>query len=620
MFSGQGTQYYQMGQQLYLENTVFKTEMDRLDKMAQLFTGGRSIVAEIYNPSRKISHPFTELSYSHPAIFMTSFAMFKLLESKGIKPDYVLGSSLGEIAAAAVSGVINEKEALKIIITQARLIEKHCRNGAMLAVLHEEELYTTNSDVHAHSELAAINSITNFVLSGTNEGIFYIKGVLDMKDIVFQDIAVDYGFHSTLIDEAEIPFKATLNDCAINRPGIPVVSCSTAAVEESLTKYFFWDVVRAPIRFEDTVSLMEKRGEELVYIDLGPSGTLANLIRYITAEKSSSKAFAIMTPFKQEVKKMEELSMYHKEKCSQGEGKVISKPNGKKCLAFVFPGQGSQMKGMGKDLFDEFPEYTAKASTILGYSIKDLCLEDAERKLNKTQYTQPALYVVNALAYLKKRKENRIPDFVAGHSLGEYSALFAAGAYDFETGLRLVKKRGELMGQMNEGGMAAIKGLTGSQIKRVLKENGWGGLDMANYNTRGQTVISGDKNQINAAYEAFMEAGAELYFPLNVSGAFHSRYMAPARAEFEKYLAQFNYQPLKIPVVSNVEATFYKDSQVETLLARQLTSPVRWTDGIEFLLEQADIEIQEVGPGDVLTKMVWKIHKEWSEEVQPSLI
>jgi malonyl CoA-acyl carrier protein transacylase len=152
---------------------------------------------------------------------------------------------------------------------------------------------------------------------------------------------------------------------------------------------------------------------------------------------------------------------------------------------YMFPGQGSQARGMGGSLFDEFPELTAKADEVLGYSIKALCLEDPGRELNKTQFTQPALYVVNALSYYKRLKDSgETPDYVIGHSLGEYNALLAAECFDFETGLKLVKKRGELMSQATDGAMAAIVNASREQIAAVLKEKGFDKVDIANTTRR----------------------------------------------------------------------------------------------------------------------------------------
>ncbi|WP_315823372.1 ACP S-malonyltransferase [Paraflavitalea speifideaquila] len=272
---------------------------------------------------------------------------------------------------------------------------------------------------------------------------------------------------------------------------------------------------------------------------------------------------------------------------------------------------------MGENLFPAFPALTDRASELLGYSIKELCLDPANRNLNLTQYTQPALYVVNALAYLQLKEETgQIPDFVAGHSLGEYNALFAAEALDFETGLRLVQKRGALMAMMKDGSMAAVKGLSEEEIKYVLQRHGLDEIDVANYNSQNQIVLSGPKELINRSGHYFEAAGASLYFVLNVSGAFHSRYMLPARQEFELYLQQFHFQAPRIPVVSNVEAALYHQDKIRSLLADQLIKPVRWTDSVLFLSNQGSITFKEVGPGDVLTKLVFGIQRDRQALVQ----
>jgi trans-AT polyketide synthase/acyltransferase/oxidoreductase domain-containing protein len=278
--------------------------------------------------------------------------------------------------------------------------------------------------------------------------------------------------------------------------------------------------------------------------------------------------------------------------------------------AYVFPGQGSQCLKMGEGLFDRFPELVQKADSILGYSVKTLCMEDPNRQLNQTAYTQTALFVVNSLAFHDYVDKHGQPDFVAGHSLGEYNALYAAGAFDFETGLQLVKKRGELMATAKDGGMAAIKGLDAASIKRVLEDNNIDTAQIANYNSPVQTVLSGLKSTIEACQPLFEKAGAELYFILNVSGAFHSKYMQPSQTAFAQFLENIPFNDLHIPVIANATADFYTKEQAKTLLAQQLTSAVRWTETMQQLLAMGDIEIVEIGPGTVLTKLVNRI-KEW---------
>lgn len=277
---------------------------------------------------------------------------------------------------------------------------------------------------------------------------------------------------------------------------------------------------------------------------------------------------------------------------------------------YMFPGQGSQAKGMGGDLFDEFSDLTAKADKILGYSIKELCLEDPNKELGLTQFTQPALYVVNALSYFKKVQETgEKPDFVAGHSLGEFNALLAADVYDFEAGLKLVKKRGELMSEASEGAMAAIINSNEDEIRQILKDNNLNNIDLANFNSPSQIVISGLKDEIKAAQSCFQQ-GKILYYPLNTSGAFHSRFMKPSQEKFATYLKKFKLAEPQIPVIANVTAREYKNDEIAHNMASQIAGAVRWSESVQYLNEKGNMEFVEIGHGNVLAKMVDKILKE----------
>lgn len=286
-------------------------------------------------------------------------------------------------------------------------------------------------------------------------------------------------------------------------------------------------------------------------------------------------------------------------------------------LTYFFPGQGSQKKGMGSDLFQDFPEQVAIADRVLGYSITELCIEDPREELNLTQFTQPALYVVNALTYLKKMKDGAPrPDFLAGHSLGEYNALFAGGAFDFETGLRLVQKRGQLMGEAEGGGMAAVVGIPEEKVREVLTASGAASIDIANFNSPQQIVLSGPSNDILELKASFQEAGVRMYMPLKVSAAFHSRYMKPASEAFRSFLSQFQFQPLQIPVISNVEARPYGNDRIGELLSAQIVSSVRWTETIRYLMGKGCTQFEEVGPGKVLAGLYKKI----STEAEPLIL
>jgi malonyl CoA-acyl carrier protein transacylase len=286
-------------------------------------------------------------------------------------------------------------------------------------------------------------------------------------------------------------------------------------------------------------------------------------------------------------------------------------------IAYVFPGQGSQRRGMGQGLFDEISEYTAvekDVDAILGYSLRKLCLEDVDDRMKETQYTQPCLYAVNALYYYKAISNGLRPDYLAGHSLGEYNALFAAGVFDFLTGLRLVKKRGELMSQAKNGAMGAVIGLGASIIAKVIKENGLSSLDVANFNSPSQTVVSGPVEDIKRAGLIFEKAGARMYMPLRVSAAFHSRYMADAAQAFAAFLAPMAFTAPKRYVIANVTAQPYPlhnaSESVKALLVSQMARSVRWTESIRFLISQGVTQFSEIGPGNVLTKSVQQIQQE----------
>jgi len=277
-------------------------------------------------------------------------------------------------------------------------------------------------------------------------------------------------------------------------------------------------------------------------------------------------------------------------------------------LAFLFPGQGSQSVGMGADLFERFPDLVSEADELLGYSLRSLCLDDPDAKLGRTEYTQPALYVVSYLHALSLIEEGLRPTLSAGHSVGEFAALASAGSIGFADGLQMVAKRGEIMSQVEGGGMAAVIGLDADVIRETLSSVSLTDIDLANFNSPGQIVVSGPAEQIKEIIAPLKEAGAKLVVPLKVSGAFHSRMMEQPALQFQEFLGNFSFSQSQIPVYSNVEAQPYSDAEtIPSILVRQIHSPVRWSETIVKMRESGAQEFRECGPGNVLTKLLRQI-------------
>ena len=279
--------------------------------------------------------------------------------------------------------------------------------------------------------------------------------------------------------------------------------------------------------------------------------------------------------------------------------------------AYVFPGQGSQFPGMAKSLYESNPtarEMLEKANEILGFRITDIMFEGTAEDLKQTKVTQPAIFLHSVV--LAKCLPDFNPDMVAGHSLGEFSALVAAGAMDFEEGLRLVSIRAQAMQkacETNPGAMAAVLALPTDKIEEICSECE-GIVVAANYNCDGQVVISGEKEAVEAACVRMKEAGAKRALPLPVGGAFHSPLMEPARTELAEGIEKAAFSTPTCPVYQNVTGLPTSDPAViKANLLAQLTAPVRWTQSIRNMIEDGAGHFTEVGPGKVLQGLISKI-------------
>lgn len=318
MFSGQGSQAYQMGRPLYEGHALFREWMHELDATVERRLG-HSVTDIIYAPSKRLSDPFDATRITHPALFMVQFALAQLLLAEGVRPTHLLGVSLGEFVAAAVAGVLPVEEALDLVIHQAMTIEARCPAGRMLAVAHDTTLYRREPRLHRQSELAGVYAQDHFVLSGSPGAIEEIRNWLGSQGIVHLQLPITHGFHAFLMEPARAEVLARLQTKIYQRPRLPWISCTAgqmpdadgsvrlphAYAVESPDAAHFWDAVRQPICYRDAIRSEFAGTPQAQYVDLGPWSSLANHVRKNLDDGAHGQIYPIMTPWGTDLRNLE---------------------------------------------------------------------------------------------------------------------------------------------------------------------------------------------------------------------------------------------------------------------------------------------------------------------------
>jgi bacillaene synthase trans-acting acyltransferase len=306
MFSGQGSQYYQMGRIFFDANPTFRSVLLQLDEVATPLLG-RSMVDVLYSDGRKKNESFDQIELTSVAIFMVEYAMAKALLDAGIKPDHLLASSMGIYAAAAIAGAVEPEEALRSLVNLATVYQTRCRKGGMITILSNARLYRDNGMLRKNSDIAAVNFSSHFVISSTDEFLDEIEAALRLENVAFQRVAVAYPFHSRWIESAREAAMEVLATMHYRQATIPLVCCAEAGILGTLTPEMMWNTVRKPIEFERTIAELEKHGP-LDYVDVGPAGTLATLLKYALPPASDSRMYTILSPFGLELKNYDRLA------------------------------------------------------------------------------------------------------------------------------------------------------------------------------------------------------------------------------------------------------------------------------------------------------------------------
>lgn len=305
LYAGQGSQYYQMGRQLYLEHPVFREWMEIGDAILREHAGF-SLLPELYGPDRKMGETFDRFEHTHPAIFLTEYALAKVLEHHGLRPDCSVGVSLGEFAAMTAAGALPFERALRTLTRQPEIFHRHSPPGGMLAILADPQLHERNAVLAAESEVAGVNNQSHFVVAAPADALPVIKAEMKRVGVVAHDLGVPYAFHSRWIEPAADACRALFADLRLLPPRRPCFSTSLQRDVAPPETDLYWRIARARMNFKASIEAMEARGGA-IYVDLSPSGTLAGLARQLLAPASPSRSYRIASPFGGEMKALDQL-------------------------------------------------------------------------------------------------------------------------------------------------------------------------------------------------------------------------------------------------------------------------------------------------------------------------
>lgn len=306
MYSGQGAQYYKMGEQLFNEIPVFRHWILKGDEIVQDYLK-TSIVDILYDGGYKSNKLFDRTIYTSIAILMTEYALTRVLFENNIYPDYILGTSLGEMCAAAVAGATSFEDCITATISQSQIFKKTCKQGGMLAVLHNKRIFNEIPLIHKNSEFAADNFHSHFVVSGQLDQLKKIGNYLKENQINSVVLPVSFAFHSSFIDPAFSTYKEHFGRQKYLRPKIPIISSLLTKRINDYSVDYFWKIIREPIHFQKTIKNLEKEND-YIYIDLGPSGTLSTHSKYNFSKESASESYPTMTPFGQDLKSLNKIT------------------------------------------------------------------------------------------------------------------------------------------------------------------------------------------------------------------------------------------------------------------------------------------------------------------------